>query len=557
MIMKVLPMKFAMSASLSTSLSSINVSNFQGFKKMIGEKTLMPTLLVRSQASKTGRHARPAHALALLAALANPASAQERPIHGPAPVLTVGAAEAASTRRVELTAGRSVIVDLPRDAKEVFVANPAVANAVVRSTRKVFVIGMADGATSIFIMDAEGRQIAALDVTVARDLNLGTLRELLGQSIPGGRFDVRSSGASVLLSGSVNSSADAQQAIDISNAFVGLGGAGGASGGSSGGVSAGARGAVINNLSIRNKDQVMLRVTVVEVSRTVLKQFGINLNGNWSALNPLGSSSSPALSNSVPFPINSDLATGNQIQASVKAGGFSLQATLKAFEQAGVSRVLAEPTLTAISGEAAKFLAGGEFPVPASVSSCVSGVCSAPGITFKPYGVALSFTPVVLADNRISIRVATDVTEIDPQNSFNYTNDGVTTAIPGTRVRRSETTVELPSGGVMMTAGLIQQVNKQAISGLPGLINLPILGALFRSRDYQRMETELMIMVTPYIARAMEPKQVSRPDDNFVDSTDGQAVLLGQINRLYGKVVPTGAAPVGQTHRGRVGFIVE
>jgi len=499
-------------------------------------------------------------ALALLASLTVPASAQNRPVLGPAPVLTVGSAEAASTRRVELTAGRSVIVDLPRDAKEVFVANPAVANAVVRSTRKVFVIGMADGATSIFIMDAEGRQIAALDVTVARDLNLGTLRELLGQSIPGGRFDVRSSGASVLLSGSVNSSADAQQAIDIANAFVGLGGGGGGgTGGSSGGVAAGARGAVINNLSIRNKDQVMLRVTVVEVSRNVLKQFGINLNGNWSALNPLGNATtSPSLANALPFPITGGTTpTGNQIQASVRAGGFSLQATLKAFEQAGVSRVLAEPTLTAISGEAAKFLAGGEFPVPSAASSCVSGLCSAPGITFKPYGVALSFTPVVLADNRISIRVATDVTEIDPTNSFNYTNDGVTTAIPGTRVRRSETTVELPSGGVMMTAGLIQQVNKQAISGLPGLINLPILGALFRSRDYQRMETELMIMCTPFIARAMEPKQVSRPDDNFVDSTDGQAVLLGQINRLYGKVAPTSAAPVGQSYRGRVGFIVE
>ncbi|MDP4005478.1 type II and III secretion system protein family protein [Methylobacterium sp. NEAU K] len=515
---------------------------------------------------------RPARALALLALVNGPTLAQERPSLGPAPVLAVGSAESASTRRVELTAGRSVIVDLPRDAKEVFVANPAVANAVVRSTRKVFVIGMADGATSIFIMDAEGRQIAALDVTVARDLNLGTLRELLGQSIPGGRFDVRSSGASVLLSGSVNSSSDAQQAIDIANAFVGLGSAGAASGAPSGGVSAGARGAVINNLTIRNKDQVMLRVTVVEVSRNVLKQFGINMTGNWSALNPVGTLGQqlvnagtasatlvPAmvpnvLTNTLPFPITGgSTPSGNQIQASVQAGGFSLQATLKAFEQAGVSRILAEPTLTAISGEAAKFLAGGEFPVPSSAACAVGGVCT-PGITFKPYGVALSFTPVVLADNRISIRVATDVTEIDPQQSFNYTVGNSTVAVPGTRVRRSETTVELPSGGVMMTAGLIQQVNKQAISGLPGLINLPILGALFRSRDYQRQETELMIMCTPYIARAMEPRQVARPDDNFVDATDGQAVLLGQINRLYGKV---GAAPLGRTYRGRVGFIVE
>ena len=143
--------------------------------------------------------------------------------------------------------------------------------------------------------------------------------------------------------------------------------------------------------------------------------------------------------------------------------------------------------------------------------------------------------------------------------SFDYVVGNSTIAVPGTRVRRSETTVELPSGGVMMTAGLIQQVNRQAISGLPGLINLPILGALFRSRDYQRQETELMIMCTPFIARPMEQKQVSRPDDNFVDATDGQAVLLGQINRLYGRVGPAAAAaaPLGRTYRGRVGFIVE
>ncbi|MFD0935519.1 type II and III secretion system protein family protein [Methylobacterium trifolii] len=503
-----------------------------------------------------------ATAFALLA-LAGPGTAQERPVLGPAPVLTIGAVEGSTTRKVELTAGRSVIVDLPRDAKEVFVANPAVANAVVRSTRKVFIIGMQDGATSIFIMDAEGRQIAALDVTVARDLNLPALRQLLGQSIPGGRFDVRSSGASLLLSGSVNSSAEAQQAIDIANAFVGISGGGaGAAGAASGGTTPGSRGAVINNLTIRNKDQVMLRVTVVEVSRNVLKQFGINTAGNWTAFNPVQAidpttglaTVSNALVNSLPFPITGgSTPAGNQFQASVRGAGFSLQATLKAFEQAGVSRILAEPTLTAISGESAKFLAGGEFPVPTS-AACTTGTACTPGITFKPYGVALTFTPVVLAENRISIRVGTDVTEIDPQTSFNYTLGNSTVAVPGTRVRRSETTVELPSGSAMMTAGLIQQVSKQAISGLPGLINLPILGTLFRSRDYQRQETELMIMVTPYIARPMEQRQVTRPDDGFVDATDGQAILLGRINRLYGTA---GAAPLGRGYRGRVGFITE
>ncbi|MCJ2077481.1 type II and III secretion system protein family protein [Methylobacterium sp. E-016] len=485
--------------------------------------------------------------LALLTAFGTaPAAAQERAVLGPAPVLSVGQAEASTTRKIELTAGRSVIVDLPRDAKEVFVANPAVANAVVRSTRKVFVIGMADGATSIFILDAEGRQIAALDVTVARDLKLGALRQLLGQSIPGGRFDVRVTGDSILLSGSVGSSSEAQQAIDIANAFVGV------SGGAAGGGGAGARGAVINNLTIRNKDQVMLRVTVVEVARTVLKQFGINLSGSWSGLN---------LANVTPLSLSGgQFPAGNLLSGTINGtGGASITATLRAFEQAGVSRVLAEPTLTAISGESANFTAGGELPVPSSQSCTPSLVAGTQptcvvGIAFKPYGVTLNFTPVVMAENRISVRVGTSVSEIDPQNSYSFVSGNTTSAVPGLTVRKSETTVELASGATMMTAGLIQQKSKAAINGLPGLVNLPILGALFRSRDYQRQETELMIMVTPYIAKAMEPRQVTRPDDAFVDATDGQAILLGQINRVYGTA---GTAPLGRGYRGRVGFITD
>ncbi|UMY19003.1 type II and III secretion system protein family protein [Methylobacterium organophilum] len=464
-------------------------------------------------------------------------------------VVTIGAGDANVARKIELTRGRSLILDLPRDAKEVFVANPAVANAVVRSTRKVFVIGVDNGATSIFVMDAEGRQIATLDVTIGSELKFDLLYQILNQNFPEGRFDIRSAGNSIILSGSVASAADAARAFDLAQAFVGTGtGIGGnaAPGGS-------ARGTVINNLTVRERDQVMLRVTVVEVARSVIKQFGINTSGSWSALNPVASNHS-ILSQSNPFPITGgNTPADNFLQASVKSGGFSLQATLKAFEQAGVSRILAEPTLTAISGEAAKFTAGGEYPVPSSASCAVGIVCS-PGITFKTYGVSLTFTPVVLSENRISVRVGTDVTEIDQQNSFNYAVGDQAVAVPGTKVRKSETTVELPSGGTMMTAGLIQQVGKQTISGLPGLINLPILGALFRSRDYQRQETELMIMVTPFIAKPMQPSQVSRPDDGFVQATDPQAVLLGRINKIYGVA---GGSPIGASYRGRVGFIAD
>ena len=507
---------------------------------------------------------------ALLAAGALPAQAQSGPralsasaalpaVVGStgASVLTIGPGEAGTTRKVDLSMGRSLVVELPRDAKEVFVANPKIANAVVRSTRKLFLIGMENGATSIFVMDAEGGQIAAIDVTVGRDLDV--LRGTLRASLPGARIDVRTAGNSVLLSGTVASASEAQQALDVAGAFVGV--AAGALGGTKGGV--------INNLTIRQRDQVMLRVTIAEVSRTIVKQFGINSNASWSALgkfkdafgNPSlvnsttgavdGSSGTSLLRqnnflNESTFPLNGT--PNNLLTANASIGGLDLQATLKAFERAGVSRILAEPTLTAISGETAKFTAGGEIPVP-TTNSCTGGICNV-GIEFKPYGVTLSFTPIVLSEGRISIRVGTDVTEIDPQQQIVL--QGV--VIPGTRKRSSETTVELPSGAVMMTAGLLQQINKQAISGLPGLINLPILGALFRSRDYQRQETELMILVTPYIAKPMEPAQVQRPDDGFVSADDAQSVLLGRFNKLYGTV---GAPPAAGTYKGKVGFITD
>jgi pilus assembly protein CpaC len=472
------------------------------------------------------RIAQAALAAGLLAGTALPALANGASGPDDASPLAIGT-QAGVSRKVDLSIGRSLIVDLPRDAKEVFVANPKVANAVVRSTRKVFVIGMENGATSIFVMDAEGRQIAALEVNVGRDLNV--LQQTLRTAIPQAQIQIRPAGDSVLLTGSVASASEAQQAVDIANAFVGIGATG--------------KGAVINGLTIRGRDQVMLQVTVVEVARTVLKQFGINSTGSWSALD---------FTNINPFTVSPALNPGNAVTASVSRGGFSVTATLQAFERAGVSRVLAEPTLTAISGETAKFTAGGEIPIPKS-EDCTTNLgfrsCSI-GVEYKPYGVNLMFTPVVLAENRISLRVATEVTEVDAENQLRI---GQIT-VPGMKVRKSETTVELPSGAAMMTAGLIQQNSTQAINGLPGLLNLPVLGALFRSRDYQRKETELMIMVTPYIAQPAKPGDLARPDDGFVDAHDGQALLLGRLNRLYGVARAT---PVRLRAKGRYGFITD
>jgi pilus assembly protein CpaC len=447
----------------------------------------------------------------------------------PTPQLSVGPNEQSIARRVDLSIGKSIIVDLPRDAKEVFVANPKVANAIVRSTRKLFIIGVSDGFTTMFALDEEGRQIAALEIAVGRDLNV--LRSTLRSAMPGANIDVRPAGDSILLTGQVASASDAQQVTDIANAFVGV----------SGGVLGATKGAVVNGLTIKGKDQVMIKVTVAEVSRAVLKQLGINTTGGWTA-------ATAAFSN--PFSVATQSFGGSSLGATLRQGNVNADFTLKAFERNGVSRTLAEPVLTAISGESAKFTAGGEVPIPKSQSCTTDALgrrsCEV-GIEFKPFGVTLNFTPLVYSENRISLRLSTEVTELDSENQVRFETINVT----GTKVRKSETTVELPSGGSLMTAGLLMQSSRQGISGFPGLMNLPILGSLFRSRDYQRQETELVIIVTPYIAKPMNPTDIARPDDGFIDASDPQTVLMGRLNKLYGVSGQNGAG----ASKGRYGFI--
>jgi pilus assembly protein CpaC len=240
--------------------------------------------------------------------------------------------------------------------------------------------------------------------------------------------------------------------------------------------------------------------------------------------------------------------------------GNAVEGTLKALERTGLVRTLAEPNLTAISGESAKFLAGGEFPVP--VSRDRDGNVQ---IEFKPFGVGLGFTPVVLSEGRISLKISTEVSEITSENSFvsqggSITDDnGLTVTIPGItipglRVRRAETTVELPSGGSMVMAGLLQQTMKQNIDGIPGLKNLPILGALFQSRDFQMGETELVIIVTPFLVEPTSMDALSSPTDGFTPPSDAEAVLLSHMNATYG---PRGQGQPKGVIKGPIGFIVQ
>jgi len=294
----------------------------------------------------------------------------------------------------------------------------------------------------------------------------------------------------------------------------------------------------------------MLKVTVAEVQRDIIKQLGIDLNGSVGI-----GSAVLSVNNIPPFPVYGQPLFPSAINGTFK----SISATLQAMERAGVIRTLAEPNLTAISGESANFLAGGEFPIPAgytcqSTTVGQAAICQYQ-IQWKKFGVGLSFTPVVLAEGRISLKVLTEVSELSTENQLTLVQaQGTSLSIPSIKTRRAETTVEIPSGGALAMAGMIQEQTKQQINGIPGLMQLPVLGALFKSRDYINKQTELMVMVTPYVVRAVAQKDLSRPDDGYADASDPAAVLLGKFNRLYGV---TGKPDPRVSYHGKPGFILD
>jgi pilus assembly protein CpaC len=445
-----------------------------------------------------------------------------------APVVADGQMNA---RFLSLGIGKSIVIDLPRDIKDVLVADPKIANAVVRSAQRAYIIGAAVGQTNIVFFDSAGQQIAAYDIAVKRDLN--GVRAALKQTLPNADIQIDGLGEGVILTGSAASPIDAQQAGDLAARLVG-----------------GAE-KVVNSITVRGRDQVMLKVTVAEVQRSIIKQMGIDLSASLNY-----GTTAVTFNNSTPFTANNGpLVPTNNLTTSFGSTP-SVQATLRAMETAGVVRTLAEPNLTAISGESATFISGGEFPIPTGVT-CQTTTGGAIGncvqtVSFKKFGISLNFTPVVLTEGRISLRVMTEVSEVSLENSLNGGAGG--TSIPSIKTRRAETTLEIPSGGAMAMAGLIQDQTKQAINGLPGLSTLPVLGALFRSRDYVNNQTELMVIVTPFIVRAVAQKDLSRPDDGFAAASDPQADLLGSLNRIYG--VPGRAEPA-RNYRGTYGFITD
>jgi pilus assembly protein CpaC len=451
------------------------------------------------------------------------------------------AASDAEAQSIALGVSKSVVIDLPRDIKDVLVADPKIANAVVRSSRRAYIIGTAVGQTNVFFFDADGKQIGGFDIAVTRDLN--GIRAAIRQVLPDADITVEGIGDGVILSGSVSSQDQAQQAFDIATRLLNTGSAETIPSGNK----------IVNAIVVRGRDQIMLKVTVAEVERDVIKQLGINLAGSFAyGTNVVN------FNNTNPFTVTGQSLSGSSITGSFK----SVNATLQAMEQAGIIHTLAEPNLTAISGESATFVAGGEFPVLNGYSCTSASTASAaqscqPSITFKKFGVSLNFTPVVLSEGRISLKVMTEVSDISSENSITISEPGTTNSstVPSIRTRRAETTVEIPSGGSLAMAGMIQNTTKQNINGLPGLMELPILGPLFKSRDYVNQQTELMVLVTPYVVRAVAQKDLSRPDDGFADSSDPENVLLGRLNRIYG--VGGTPDPTDSNYHGKYGFILD
>ncbi|KQZ16322.1 pilus assembly protein CpaC [Mesorhizobium sp. Root552] len=462
----------------------------------------------------------------------------------------VGATSA--NQRVKLGLNKSVVIDLPSDAYDILVANPAVADAVTRTSRRIYLFGKSVGETNIFVFGPNGEQIVSLDLAVERDV--AGLEDYLERFIPGSDIKVELLNDNVVLTGTVETPLDAKRASQLAQAFVKGGEATtgqysqtAAGGSANGGVdidnpdSERQVSAIINMLQIMGEDQVTLKVTVAEVSRSVMKQLGVNMIGNggsngivWSALSQTYPGLGKVLS-------DSNLTIGNS----------DLRAYFNAMEQSGVMKTLAEPTLTAISGEKATFKVGGEY----NILSQASNEQNDDGTSERTYthrtveyGIGLEFQPVVLSAGRISLKVRTSVSEPTTEASISMHDSNIISI----RKRLADTTVELPSGGSMMIAGLVRDDIRQAVNGLPGLTKIPVLGTLFRSRDFVRNESELVIIITPYLARPVARNDLAKPDDNFNAASDGAGMFLGRVNRVYGTMQTD--RPAGRYH-GVVGFI--
>jgi pilus assembly protein CpaC len=435
------------------------------------------------------------------------------------------------TTQVLLNIGEGQMINLPRGVASVWTSNPKVADVYVNSPRQINLFGKDMGEATVIATAADGSVVYGAKVRVNQ--NISDINEILHQAMPDANLNVRTVGQVAVINGTVASPEDAAQAEMLVKAALNPG------------VDVTKDNASLNivpvsRVKVATPLQVTLKVKVAEVSRDLLKQVGVNLLsrdptsgfqfgiGQGSA----GTFGSAASGSTAAIPKSFNIANaGTTIGAAGHLLGLDLLSTLNLAETDGLVTVLAEPTLTALSGETASFLAGGEFPIP--VSQSLGSVT----IEYKQYGVGLAFTPIVLEDGRISMRVRPEVSELSDAGSVTLNNF----VVPALTTRRAETTVELGSGQSFMIAGLLRNTNSNTLNKAPLLGDLPILGALFRSTKFRRQETELVIIVTPYLVRPSSGR-LALPTDGYRATTDAEQVLEGQS--FKGVSGPRGRVPV-------------
>ncbi len=472
---------------------------------------------------------------ALAAAFAVPASAQAQSdaVGGSRSIIRIPAtATLPVTRQLTIGLNKAVIIELPQDSHDVIVSQAETIDATVHTARRIMVYGKAIGSGNVFVLGRDGRQILVLDVTIKRDLS--ELEQMLRRLLPNARISASSSGDGVVLSGNVTQPADSTRAEEIAKQYM-------------------KSGTVVNLLTVSEREQVMLKVTVAEIQRESVRRLGVDLPQAVASAGaftfgkviqnafPVSTAvAGSALFNPKGAPL---LASGNALQTTANWNGNTATAMIQSLERVGLGRTLAEPTLTAISGETAKFLAGGEFPIPVATQDKTITV------SWKQFGVNVAFTPFVLTEGRINLKISAEVSELSTQGSVS--TGGI--SIQGLQVRRAETTVEMPSGAALAIAGLLSDQTRQSVEGVPELRNLPVLGALFRSKDFRNNQSELVIIVTPIIVRPTESSQLSRPDEGFAPATDLKGLFRGHVHRIYNASPRIGANLVNDDF----GYIVE
>jgi pilus assembly protein CpaC len=420
---------------------------------------------------------------------------------GLAALMAAASPEAAAgppARAVTVEAGSGQVVELGGAAANLFVADPKVADARPASPTSVFVFGVGAGRTTVAAMDEAGRPVGVFEVTVLPSAaSVSQAAAAIGRAVPGGGVRAQATAAGLELSGRVDTPADAERALTAAR------------------ESLDDKQTVVNRLQVGQPLQVLLRVRIAEMSRTLTRDLGFN----WQNLGgDIGSFAKLGLATAFPL---ADAAGGPTATASAAFGKTSVEAILDALAQDQLVHILAEPNLTTMSGEPASFLVGGEFPVPVSQS------LNTVSVEFKQYGISLAFVPTVLAGDRIRMHVRPEVSQLTDQGAVQLQAGNSSLVIPALQVRRADTTVELGSGQSFAIAGLLSDSVTHTGNGLPVLGDTPVLGALFRSDSFKRQETELVIVVTPYVVRpASDPAALHLPGETWQPPNDFERLLL-------------------------------